>query len=204
MTFKEVGLVEDGDLVSFSDLIKVKVFDGGGEHVGHVQDLAVDDLVSPTVAYLGVHIFWTDCVGDIELVRPAEDIVLLLPWSQVESFDEDGFRLLGTHPDFPAETAEGRLLLRADLLDKQMLDSEGNRIQRVDDIYIERKGNELRVIGLEVSRGLLLGSSTLRHFVDGLRKKYGHTRDIEMIPLEAVHRVEEEAIVVGEVFHAED
>ncbi|MBK5093772.1 MAG: hypothetical protein JJE48_09705, partial [Actinobacteria bacterium] len=73
-----------------------------------------------------------------------------------------------------------------------------------DDIYMERKGNELRVIGLEVSRGLLLGSSTLRHFVDGLRKKYGHTRDIEMIPLEAVQRVEEEAIVVGEVFHAED
>jgi sporulation protein YlmC with PRC-barrel domain len=133
-----------------------------------------------------------------------EDIVLLLPWSQVESFDEDGFRLLGIHPDLPMETAEGKLFLRADLLDKQMLDSEGNRIQRVDDIYMERKVNELRVIGLEVSRGLLLGSSTLRHFVDGLRKKYGHTRDIEMIPLEAVQRVEEEAVVVGEVFHTED
>ena len=204
MTLKEVVFVEDGDLVSLSDLIKAKVFDGEGEHIGHLQDLAIEDLSSPDVTYLGTHVFWTDRVRDVELVRPVEDIVLLLPWSQVESFDEDGFRLLGIHPDFPVETAEGRLLLRADLLDKQILDSKGNRIQRVDDIYIERKGNELRVIGLEVSRSLLLGSSTLRHFVDGLRKKYGHTRDIEMIPLEALQRVEEEAVVVGEVFHTED
>jgi hypothetical protein len=137
-------------------------------------------------------------------VRPAEDIVLLLPWSQVQSFDEDGFRLEGTHPYFPVVSAEGRLLLRADLLDKQMLDAEGNRIQRVDDICMEKLGNRLKVIGLEVSRGPLLGSSTLKHFVDGLRKKYGHTRQVEMIPLEAIQRVEEEAIVVGEVFHAED
>lgn len=204
MTFKEVGLMEDGDLVSFSDLVKVKVFDGEGQHVGHLQDLAVENLSSPDVDYLGAHVFWTDRVGDVELARPAEDIVLLLPWSQVLSFDEDGFRLAGTHPDFPVVTAEGRLLLRADLLDKQMLDAEGNRIQRVDDIYIEITGNKLKVIGLEVSRGLLLGSSTLRRFVDGLRKKYGHTRQVEMIPLEAVLRVDEEAIVVGEVFHTED
>ena len=204
MTLKEVGLVEDGDLVSFSDLVKVKVFDGEGQHVGHLQDLAVENLSSPRVAYLGAHIFWTDRVGDVELVRPAEDIVLLLPWSQVQSFDEDGFRLAGIHPDFPVVTAEGRLLLRADLLNKQMLDAEGNRIQRVDDICIERRGNELKVLGLEVSGGLLLGSSTLRHFVDGLRKKYGHTRQVEMIPLEAVQRVDEEAVVVGEVFHTED
>src|SRR5450756_2533278 len=136
VTLKEVGFVEDGDLVSLSDLIKAKVFDGEGEHIGHLQDLAIEDLSSPDVTYLGTHVFWTDRVRDVELVRPVEDIVLLLPWSQVESFDEDGFRLLGIHPDFPVETAEGRLLLRADLLDKQILDSKGNRIQRVDDIYI--------------------------------------------------------------------
>ena len=196
--------MEDGDLVGFSDLVKIKVFDGEGQHVGHLQDLAIENLSSPDVAYLGAHIFWTDRVGDVELARPAEDIVLLLPWSQVQSFDEDGFRLAGIHPDFPVVTAEGRLLLRADLLDKQMLDSKGNRIQRVDDVYIERKGNGLRVIGLEVSSSLLLGSSTLRHFVDGLRKKSGHTRDVEIIPLEAVQRVDEEAVVVDEVFHTED
>jgi sporulation protein YlmC with PRC-barrel domain len=195
--------VEDGDLVSFSDLVKVKVFDGEGQHIGHLQDLAIEDLSSPEVAHLGAHIFWTDRVGGVELVRPAEDVVLLLPWSQVESFDEDGIHLQGVHPDFPVETAGGRLLLRADLLDKQMLDLKGNRIQRVDDICIERRGDKLKVLGLEVSGGLLLGSSTLRHFVDGLRKKYGHTREVEMIPLEAVQRVDEEAVVVGEVFHTE-
>ena len=195
--------MEDGDLVSFSDLVKVKVFDGEGQHIGHLQDLAIEDLSSPEVAHLGAHIFWTDRVGGVELVSPAEDVVLLLPWSQVESFDEDGIRLQGVHPDFPVETAGGRLLLRADLLDKQMLDVEGNRIQRVDDICIERRGDKLKVLGLEVSGGLLLGSSTLRHFVDGLRKKYGHTREVEMIPLEAVQRVDEEAVVVGEVFHTE-
>jgi sporulation protein YlmC with PRC-barrel domain len=204
VTLKEVGLVEDGDLVSFSDLVKVKVFDGERQHIGHLEDLAIESLSSPKVTHLAVHFSWSDRVGIIELVRPVEDIVLLLTWSQVESFDEDGFRLTGVHPDIPVETAAGKLLLRADLLDKQILDSKGTRIQRVDDIYIERKGNELRVIGLEVSRSLLLGSSALRHFVDGLRKKYGHTRDVEMIPLEAVQRVDEEAIVVGEVFHTED
>ena len=201
---KEVDPVEDGEIVSLGDFVKVKVYDAGEQHVGHIQDLALEgDLSSPYVAYVGVHALWADRVGGIELVRPVEDIVLLIPWSEVQSFDEDAFRLKGVHPELPVETASGKVLLRADLLNKQMLDSRGNRIQRVDDVCMEREGQRLKVLGLEVSRGLL-SSSTLRHFVDELRKKCGYSGEVEMIPLEAVQRVEEEAVIVGEVFRVED
>ena len=169
--------MEDGELASLQDIIKVKLHDEEGQHIGHVEDLALEkDLSSPYVAYLGAHIMWSDRVGNIELVKPAEDIIFLIPWTQLESFSEDSFHLRGIHPRFPVETARGKLLLRRDLLNKQMLDSRGNRIQRVDDVFIEKEGQRLKVIGLEVSRGLLLSSSTIRDFVERLKSQYGLKR----------------------------
>lgn len=191
--------MEEGELASFRELLKEKVYDAEGLHIGHVQDLAIDDdLSSPYVAYLGVHMHWTDRVGEFELVRPVEDIVLLLPWSQVQYIEEDGYHLYGVHPDFPIQTARGKFLLRRDILNKQMLDQKGNRIQRVDDVLLEREGKTLKIVGLQISLGWLPASSGLQQFIDRLKKKFSSAHEVEMIPWEAVFRIDDEAIIVGE------
>jgi sporulation protein YlmC with PRC-barrel domain len=155
-------------------------------------------LESPYIDCLGVHLLWTDRVSDIELVRRVEDLVVLVPWSEVASFSEELFTLRGVHPSFPVVSAAGKRLIRRDILNKQMVDPEGNRIQRVDDVLLTGGGGRLRVAGLEVSKSLLIASSSLRRYLAEIRRKHSSKHDSEVIPWEAIQRIDEEAVVLGE------
>jgi sporulation protein YlmC with PRC-barrel domain len=191
--------LEEGEQVGFRDLLKVKVRDGEGRHIGHVQELGLDrDDDLPWVSYLGIHLLWTDRVGEVELVRRAEDLVVLVPWDEVATLSDEEVTLRSPHPSFPVRSAAGKLLVRRDILDKQMVDPEGTRIQRVDDVLLTSDGNRLRIGGLEVSRGMLMTSFSLRKYIDRLRKKHASKHDSEVIPWEAVHHIDDEAIVIGE------
>jgi sporulation protein YlmC with PRC-barrel domain len=192
--------LRDGDMVRLRDLIKIKVFDVEGKHIGHVQDMAMEkDLSAPLISHLAVHLLWTDRVGDVELVRRAEDITLLIPWSHISSVEEDALRLSQTHPELDCVTAADKWLLRRDVLDRQMLDVGGTRIQRVDDILLEARGGALAISGLDVS--LLMTSSKLRSYIAELRKKIKKPAgkpDPDVIPWEAVVRIEEGTVVIGD------
>ena len=196
----EVCGLEEGEPIGFRDLLKVEVRDATGRHIGHVQDMALEaDLGrAPYVEYLGVHLLWTDRVGDIELVRRAEDLALLIPWSDVKSADVDVITLNSTHPDFPVKTTAGKWLIRKDILDKQMVDPEGSRIHRVDDVVLVSRGRRLEVAGLEVSKGLLLTSSALRRYLAEIRRKHASKSESEVIPWEAVEGITPEAVVIGQ------
>jgi len=189
----------EGEQVGFRDIIKAKVEDGEGRHIGHVHDMALDrDLSRPLIGYLGVHLLWTDRVGEIELVRRAEDLVVLVPWDEVAKADEELFVLRSAHPAFPVRSAAGKWLLRRDLLDQQMVDPGGSRIQRVDDVLLTAEDGTFKVAGLEVSRSLLITSSALRSYIDRLRKKHASKHDSEVIPWAAVQRIEEDSVVIEE------
>gem|GEM_PF-558284 len=196
---KGVESLDEGEPVSFSDLVKARVEDADGRHVGHLEDMAMEpDLASPYIDGLGVHLLWTDRVADVLLVKRVEDLAVLLPWSQVESITEELVTLRSVHPDFPVDSAAGKWLVRRDILNKQMVDPEGNRIQRVDDVLLTSEGGRLKVAGLEVSKGLLLASSALRRYVAEIRRKHSSKHDSEVIPWDAVQRIDEDAIVLAE------
>lgn len=193
--------MKEGESINFRELIRARVFDSEGRHIGHVQDMAMEmdtEAASPSMGHLGVHLLWTDRVGPVELVRRVEDIVILLPWSKVASIGEDEVRLSEAHPGLTAESVAGKLLVRRDVLDKQMLDSKGNRIQRVDDVLMKFEEGALKVVGLEVSKSLLLTSSNLRSYIARVRRRHGSGKDSDVIPWEAVERIEGEAVVIGE------
>lgn len=197
--------MKEKELIGILDLKKAKLFDETGTHVGHLQDLAIAaGFSSPEVTGLGAHLHWSDRVGDTELVRPVEEIAVLLPWSQVREFGTDVIHLRGKHPDFPAESARGKILARRDILNKQMVDLQGNRIQRVDDVFIEREGDRLKIAGLEASGALVFASFSLRHFIDSLKARYGIKGDIEIIPWESIERIDEDVVVIGEKYFSED
>jgi sporulation protein YlmC with PRC-barrel domain len=191
-------LDDESPSFDFTDLLRVKVFDAKGRHMGHVQDLAIESPPSaPRITHVGVHLSWTDRVGDIMLVRRTEDVVLLLPWSEVTGFGPDAFRIGGEHPELRVETAADRLLLRRDVLDKQMTDREGNRLQRVDDVLIEKGPDSPVVAGLKVSTGMLVASPGLRRRIEMLKRRFKSKYDIEVIPWEAIQAIDKEYIVIA-------
>ncbi len=195
---KEPGAMVEGEQLRIRELLKVRVEDCEGRHVGHLQDLALDPRDAPRIGYLAVHLLWTDRVGVIELARRAEDIVVLLPWGEVvrEDTGAELITLSCAHPRLPVRSASGKWLVRRDILDKQMVDTYGMKIQRVDDVVLACSGGSLDIAGLEVSRGMLIASTGLRSYIDGLRRKHGSRHDSEVIPWAAVQRVEEGAVVI--------
>lgn len=189
---------EDEGLLDLTDILRVKVYDGDGRHIGHVQDLAIErEAATPLVSSIGIHLEWTDRIGDIRLVRRAEDVVVLVPWTEVDEAGTTGYRLRCRHPELPVETAAGKLLVRRDLLDKQMKDPSGNRLHRVDDVLVERSGGSLVLAGLKVSPGLLAASPGLRAHIGKLKSRFKSRYNAEFVPWEAIERIDDESIVIG-------
>lgn len=186
-------------LIDLTDILRLRVYDSEGRHVGHVQDLAMTRGASrPLVTSVGVHLEWTDRVGGTRLVRPAEDVVILVPWSEVDEFDEERLRLTCRHPELPAVTSEGKLLVRRDILDKQMTDAGGSRLHRVDDILLERDGRSLLLAGLKVSPGMLIASPGLRVYIARLKNRFRSRYETLLVPWEAIEHIGDESIVIKE------
>ncbi|HEY0006899.1 MAG TPA: CBS domain-containing protein [Pyrinomonadaceae bacterium] len=80
-----------------------------------------------------------------------------LPWWQIEEFNEQGARLNSDIFDLnPFKRREAEALLARDVLDKQLIDVNGKRIVRVNDVQLikgvnEKGVSEWRVTGADVS-----------------------------------------------------
>lgn len=189
--------MKDEDALCLISLLKREVRDADDREIGHVQDLAVDMEARPPVAsHLAVHLDWTDRIGDIVLPRPVEDIVLLLPWSEVRSLEPDALSLAAPHPFFEAVSSAGRILARRDILNKQVVDEVGNRLHRVDHVLMRREGVLLFLEGLQVGTEWLPADSRVGRLVSKLRRRYNRPGEVNIIPYEAILRVDEEAVAI--------
>jgi hypothetical protein len=71
---------------------------------------------------------------------------------RIETFNENGVRLNTDILDLrPFVRREGEILLAKDVLDKQLIDVDGKRVVRVNDVLIIDVGYEWRVTGADVS-----------------------------------------------------
>src|SRR5205814_10560181 len=85
------------------------------------------------------------------VIRVAGGREIFLPWSDVEDFDTPGARLHTSSIDitsFRQRPNEIRLYL--DLLDKQIVDVEGRKIVRVNDIQLAPVRERLRLVAVDV------------------------------------------------------
>jgi magnesium transporter len=75
-----------------------------------------------------------------------------LPRWRISNFDEQGVRLNSDILDLrPFMRRDGEVLLARDVLDKQLIDVDGKRVVRVNDVQIIEAANEWRVTGADVS-----------------------------------------------------
>lgn len=188
---------DEEDTFSLSSLLKREVRDAEDRDIGHIQDLAMDMASQPpVVSELAVHLQWTDRIGDLVLPRPVEDIILLLPWKEVESLEPEALLLRNLHPLFEVVSCEGKILARRDILNKQMTDEGGNRLHRVDDVLMRQEGVLLFLEGLQVGTEWLPAGSRMGRLVSKLRRRYNRPDKANIIPYEAILRVDEEALVI--------
>src|SRR5713101_1643214 len=75
-----------------------------------------------------------------------------LPRWRISHFGEDGVRLNSDILDLrPFVRRDGEVLLARDVLDKQLIDVDGKRVVRVNDVQIIEAANEWHVTGADVS-----------------------------------------------------
>ena len=147
-----------------SSMLGKPVLDSTGEKLGVVSDLAISTgEVFPRITSLAF--------------RGPGRTPFMISWRKyVETFDEDqvilnteayNIRFSYLQPD--------EVLLARDLLDQQIVDTQGMKIVRVNDLKLSPSGTQLRLLGAEVGvRGILRGLHPLiERAVVGVAKLFG-------------------------------
>jgi len=126
-----------------SKLLGSPVRDVGDKSAGALHDL----IVSSAEAYPRVSALAVKRRGHIVYAE----------WDQVTSFEESGIILRLAAADMgERELLPDELPLSATFLDKQLVDTEGRKVIRVNDIQLLRTGAEVHVVGVDVSSGAIL------------------------------------------------
>ena len=82
---------------------------------------------------------------------------IFLPWSSVASLDPSGARLCTTTLDMAKfRQRPNEILLRADLMDKQIVDIDGRKVVRVNDLRLDEIEGSLRLVAVDVGAAGLL------------------------------------------------
>ena len=127
-----------------SSYLGTPVVDATGRHVGKVNDL---------IARLGAEY---PLVFGLR-VRTGGKQHRDISWGDVRAFETSQVILSSSSDELePFELEERDVLLARNVLDKQIVDLDGRRLIRVQDIQLARTGTRLRVLGADVSTSALL------------------------------------------------
>src|ERR671932_2807576 len=98
-----------------------------------------------------------------------------VPRARIARMDEHGVQLKSDELNFgPFARRESEVLLARDVLDKQLIDVDGKRVVRVNDVQLIEGGGEWRVTGADVTLAGLWRRLTPHNFV-------GSRRPVEVI-----------------------
>lgn len=133
------------DFYFFSDFLRRKVYSLSGRKVGRVVDLVVE-RVDPYPMIIGIVIQTKR--GEKRLYLPWGNITRMEP--RVTLNQNDPSLLQSSFPE--KET----ILLREEVMDKQIVDTLGAKVVRVNDLHLLRVDSHLRLVHVDVGfRGLM-------------------------------------------------
>ncbi|MDQ2940891.1 MAG: CBS domain-containing protein [Chloroflexota bacterium] len=125
-------------MLFLSQLIGKRVLDRNGEPFGKVRDLivALGERYPPVTGLV---------------VRVAGGREIFLPWSAVDTIDTGGARLRTASINITSfQQRPNEIRLWRDLQDKQIVDVEGRKIVRVNDIQLAPVEGRLRLVAVDV------------------------------------------------------
>jgi len=130
-------------MLYLSQAIGRPVLDRDGDPIGKVADLivAVGDRYPPVTG----------------LVVETDRRRIFIPWSSVAHFDATGARLSTDRLDMAKfHQRPNEITLRQDLLDKQIVDIDGRKVVRVNDLRLDEIEGKLHVVAVDVGAAGLL------------------------------------------------
>ncbi|MGO8684313.1 MAG: magnesium transporter MgtE N-terminal domain-containing protein [Thermoleophilia bacterium] len=146
-----------------SKLLGEPLRDAAGKPVGSLLDL----VVSPKQTY--------PRVTALAVKRRGHRVIVA--WANVASFEESGSLLTVGAPELADRPlTDDELLLSATFLDKQLVDTDGRKVIRVNDIQLMRTGPFLHVVAVDVSSGAILRRVGLTRVSDRLTKSSKNPR----------------------------
>jgi len=130
-------------MIYLSRLIKVPVVDADGLRLGAVGDIAVD-MRDPLPRVTGL---W---------LRGDRSKLALIPWESVAGVTDREIRLRVARRFLQPRPLQPEELLLAGVLDTQVVDTDGLKVVRVNDLHLQPANGEVRLIAADVgTMGLL-------------------------------------------------
>lgn len=160
-----------------SDIQHRRVLDAGGDEIGRLKDLAI----LPKEQFPAVQWAILATGGGERVVR----------WSDL-AIEPAHVRLRRRLESLAPEELPGEALhLGRDLLDKQIVDTHGAKVVRVNDLQLEETGGQLRLVGADVGlRGIVrrVGAEGIAERVAGM---FGQRMPRGIIPWHLVEPLEQ-------------
>ena len=136
----------EGTFVFLSELLGRPALGPSGERLGKVVDFLADasELAYPKVTALRIRM-------------PMRGEVRRVEWDDVASCEPEGSRLKrGLEAMQPLKLLGSEIPLAQDILDRQIVDTDDAKVERVNDLHLLRARGELRVAHVDVGfRGLV-------------------------------------------------
>jgi magnesium transporter len=132
-------------MIFLSDYLRAEIVDRNQRGVGTVRDL-VARMDEPFPVVTGV------------VVRGRKGVPSVLDWGAVRAADDDAELSLNVATDQLAEYpgAGAEVWLARDILDKQVVDTDGRRVVRINDLQLQHKDGRLLLVGVDIgARGVL-------------------------------------------------
>lgn len=158
-----------------TQLVNQRVADPQGRRLGRVQDLLAEQGRFPRVTRLELALnrAGRDLLGpptsvvivELEDILPSERTFVLKPGAALEG--------LARNSDVG---------LKAGLLDRQIVDIEGARVVRVNDVWLAESAMGLRVVGVDVGLGGILRQLRFEGVIRSLTKALGYEITEKLIP----------------------
>src|SRR5947207_14709494 len=134
-------------MIFVSNLLRNSIYYIEGRRLGSLRDIYVTlHETFPVVTALVVHSSMGNSNAD-----------MLIPWSQVDSIEEPQIHLTVKQSRISSYTPRpDELLLSRDILDKQIVDTQGFRVVKVNDLKLAQIKGTARLIGVDISFSGLL------------------------------------------------
>lgn len=159
-------------MLYLSQMLGKPVVDASGEKIGTVSDLAISTgEVFPRITSLAF--------------KGPGRVPFMISWRKyVDTFNDDGITLGVDAPDIRFSYLQpDEVLVARDLMNRQIVDTQGMKVVRVNDLKLSQSGTQLRLLGAEVGiRGILRGlHPALEHAVAACAKAIKHPIDEQII-----------------------
>ncbi len=145
--------------VYLTQLLNKPVFDCEARFLGKISDIAVTTgEIFPRAS-------------SIALAKDKEPF--MLSWTFVKAFDAEHIELSAKQNELKLTFLQpNEILLSRDLLDKQIVDTQGLKVVRVNDLKLTQSDSELRLLGADVGARGVLRRLGLERAVDFLSRPF--------------------------------